>query len=283
MWFLVLCPSVVAAAFAFRVGARFANPAPQANIAGTLLSGARHFTDSNAAVCNHHLGVSAFSQFTVAAQESLVKIDASLPLAKAALFGCAVMTGVGAVVNTARVVPGTSVAVFGMGGVGLSAIMGARAVGAHPIVAVDRLGDKLKLARELGATHTVNAAKDDSVEAVRELTAGGADYAFESVGNETVLIQAYRSDPTRRHDHHRRLARAGKVVHHSRRQSYFGRAHDQRLVHGLVRAAPRHSALHQDVSGGTSAGGQVADAHVCGLRKSTPASIGWPRDRRCDS
>ena len=80
-----------------------------------------------------------------------------------------------------------------MGGVGLSAIMGARAVGAYPIVAVDRLEDKLKLAREFGATHTVNAAQDDPVAAIRELTQGGADYAFESVGNEQVLIQAYES------------------------------------------------------------------------------------------
>ena len=164
-----------------------------ANIAGTLLSGARRFADSEATVCNHHLGVSGFSQFTVAAQESLVKIDASLPLATAALFGCAVMTGVGAVVNTARVMPGTSVAIFGLGGVGLSAIMGARAAGAHPIIAVDKLEDKLKLASEIGATHAVNAAADDPVAAVRELTAGGADYAFESVGNEQVLIQAYQA------------------------------------------------------------------------------------------
>src|SRR4030095_5123034 len=105
-----------------------------------------------------HLGVSAFSEFTVAAQESLIKIDKSVPLARAALFGCAVMTGVGAVVKTARVPAGSSVAIFGLGGVGLSAIMGAHAIGAHPIIAVDRLDHKLTLARELGATHTVNAA-----------------------------------------------------------------------------------------------------------------------------
>lgn len=168
-------------------------PGAQANVAGTLLSGARHFADSSATICHHHLGVSGFSQFTVAAQESLVKIDASLPLPTAALFGCAVLTGVGAVVNTARVSPGTSVAVFGMGGVGLSAIMGARTAGAHPIVAVDRLDEKLKLARQVGATHTINCNRDEAIEAVRELTAGGADYAFESVGNEAVLMQAYQA------------------------------------------------------------------------------------------
>jgi alcohol dehydrogenase len=168
-------------------------PGAEANIAGTLLSGARHFSDSKSQSCNHHLGVSGFSQFTVAAQESLVKIDPALPLTSAALFGCAVMTGVGAVVNTACVPAGSSVAVFGMGGVGLSAIMGAKVVGAHEIIAVDLFPDKLKLARELGATHTVNAAEDDPVKATRDFTAGGVDYAFESVGNEQVLMQAYQA------------------------------------------------------------------------------------------
>ena len=168
-------------------------PGAKANIAGTLLSGARPFTNSQSRICNHHLGVSGFSQFTVAAQESLVKIDSSLPLQMAALFGCAVMTGVGAVVNTARVPSGSAVAVFGMGGVGLSAIMGAHAIGAYPIVAVDQLDDKLRLAREVGATHTINAAQDDPIAAVRELTGGGANYVFESVGNEQVLMQAYQA------------------------------------------------------------------------------------------
>lgn len=171
-------------------------PGGQANIAGTLLNGARRFTESRsqpAQACNHHLGVSAFSQFTVAAQESLVKIDDTLPPGLAALFGCAVMTGVGAVLNTAGVQPGTSVAIFGMGGVGLSAVMGARAAGTYPIIAVDRVPDKLKLASELGATHTINAAEDDPVAAIKEIGSGGVDYAIESVGNETVLTQAYES------------------------------------------------------------------------------------------
>jgi len=169
-------------------------PGNAANLVGTLLSGARRFRDSKSKqACSHHLGVSAFSQFTVAAAESLVKIDQSLPLAMAALFGCAVMTGVGAVVNTAGVQPGTSVAVFGMGGVGLSAVMGARAVGAYPIIAVDRTEEKLSLAREVGATHTVNAATDDPVAAIRDMSGDGADYVFESVGNEAVLIQSYQS------------------------------------------------------------------------------------------
>ncbi|HEY1013993.1 MAG TPA: zinc-binding dehydrogenase, partial [Herpetosiphonaceae bacterium] len=164
----------------------------RANLAGTLLSGARPFSDGAGRACHHHLGVSAFSQWTVAAQESLVKIDPALPLATAALFGCAVLTGVGAVVNTARVEPGAAVAVFGLGGVGLSVVMGAAAAGASPIIAVDRLADKVALARELGATHGLVAEDGlDPAAAVRELTDGGADYAFESVGSEQVLAQAY--------------------------------------------------------------------------------------------
>ncbi|MEP6921403.1 MAG: zinc-dependent alcohol dehydrogenase family protein [bacterium] len=171
-------------------------PGGETNIAGTLLNGARRFSDSRSQpnqAFNHHLGVSGFSQFTVAAQESLVKIDPALPLEVAALFGCAVMTGVGAVLNTARVPSGSSVALFGLGGVGLSAVMGAKAAGAFPIVAIDRVEAKLSLARELGATHTVNALQNDVVGAIRDIAHGGADYAFESVGSEAVLIQAYES------------------------------------------------------------------------------------------
>ena len=123
-----------------------------------------------------------------------MKIDKSLPLTTAALFGCAVLTGVGAVLNTARVEPARSVAVFGLGGVGLSSIVGAKYAGAFPIVAVDRFDEKLQLARYMGATHTINASEtDDPVEAVKEITSGGAEYVFESVGSEKVLMQAYEA------------------------------------------------------------------------------------------
>ncbi len=164
-----------------------------ANTAGTLLAGDRHFKNPEGQELNHHLGVSAFSRYTVAAQESLVKIDPGVPLENAALFGCAVMTGVGAVINTARVEPGTGVAVFGLGGVGLSAVLGAAASGAWPIVAVDLFDAKLELARRVGATQTVNARDDDPVQAIKDLAGGGAHYAFESVGNERVLVQAYEA------------------------------------------------------------------------------------------
>ncbi|MEN9936316.1 MAG: hypothetical protein RLZZ387_2895 [Chloroflexota bacterium] len=165
----------------------------RANQEGSLLSGARRFRDRAGRTLNHHLGVCGFARHTVAAQESLIKIDRDFPLEKAALFGCAVITGVGAVVNTARIEPGSAVAVWGLGGVGLSAVMGARLAGASPIVAVDRLAHKLELARSLGATHTVNASEVDAVAAVRELTGGGAQYAFEVVGSEQVLAQAYQA------------------------------------------------------------------------------------------
>ncbi len=161
-----------------------------ANAAGTLLNGCRHFR-SGERYLNHHLGVSAFSRFTVAAEESLVRVETDAPPEVVALFGCAVLTGVGAVFNTARVEAGASVAVFGVGGVGLSAVLGARAAGAHPIVAVDVREEKLQLARKLGATHVVHALEEDPVARVRELTEGGAAYAFECAGSEKVLEQAY--------------------------------------------------------------------------------------------
>jgi alcohol dehydrogenase len=165
----------------------------KANFEGVLLSGARRFRSTNGTPIHHHLGVCGFAQHTVAAQESLVVIDPEFPLEQAALFGCAVLTGVGAVVNTAKVEPGTAVAVWGLGGVGLSAVMGARLAGAYPIIAVDLLDHKLDLARTLGATHTVNAGRDDAVAAVQELTGGGVHYAFEVVGSETALAQAYHA------------------------------------------------------------------------------------------
>ncbi|MGI8604769.1 MAG: zinc-dependent alcohol dehydrogenase family protein [Verrucomicrobiales bacterium] len=170
--------------------ASLCEPGVAANRAGTLLSGAVRFHADGSQV-HHHSGVAGYSQFTVVARESAVKIEPDIPMETAVLFGCAIMTGVGAVVNTAQVAPGTSVAVFGLGGVGLSAIMGARAVAAHPIIAVDRLDSKLDLARQCGATHSINASDTEPVAAVRELTRGGVETAFEAVGHENVIAQAF--------------------------------------------------------------------------------------------
>ena len=173
----------------------------KANVSGALLSGSRRFKNPAGGDFHHHLGVSGFSRFTVAMRESLIRIDPDFPLDKAALFGCAVLTGVGAVVNTAKVEPGASVAVFGLGGVGLSAVMGARASGANPIIAVDRLEAKLDLALQCGASHVVNSANKDAVASIRAISPGGVKYAFEAVGSAKVLETAYQA-----------TARGGKTI-----------------------------------------------------------------------
>ncbi len=141
---------------------------------------------------HHHLGVSAFSEQIVVSTRSTVPIDPALPWEVAALFGCAVLTGVGAVINAARVSPGESVAILGLGGVGLAALLGAVAAGAQPIVAVDRVPEKLALARELGATHAIAADEGvDVAAAVGDVTGGGVHHAIETVGSAAVLAQAY--------------------------------------------------------------------------------------------
>ncbi len=166
-------------------------PGSAANHAGTLISGARRLKRDGRAL-NHHSGVAGFAEYAVASRHSLVKIDPDLPMAEAALFGCAVVTGVGAVVNTAGVEPGSTVAVVGLGGVGLNALLGARAAGARRIVAVDTNDDKLSLARQLGATDCVNAGDADCVEQVRAAVPGGVDYGFEMAGAVQALDVAYR-------------------------------------------------------------------------------------------
>jgi alcohol dehydrogenase len=167
-------------------------PGAKANNAGTLLGGERRLT-FHAEPVNHHLGVSAFAEYAVVARESCVRIEPDLPLELAALFGCAVLTGVGAVVNTAKVEPGAAVAVIGLGGVGLSAVLGAKLTGARQIVAVDLSDEKLAFARALGATHTVNAGEPDAVDTIRRLSNGGVDVAFDMAGVLPALEFAYAS------------------------------------------------------------------------------------------
>jgi len=166
-------------------------PAARANGAGTLLSGARRLSLKGQPV-NHQLGVSAFCEYAVLSRRSLVKVDPALPLEQAALFGCAVMTGVGAVVNTARATAGSRVAVIGLGGVGLNSLLGALMVGAEQVVAIDLLDSKLDLARQLGATDAFNASAADCVEQVRAATGGGVDFAFEMAGSVPALDLAYK-------------------------------------------------------------------------------------------
>lgn len=167
-------------------------PGVAANRAGKLITGGVRFGKGSQRA-QHHSGIAGYSQFSVVARESIVKVPQDVAPESAVLFGCAIMTGVGAVVNTAKVSSGGSVAVFGMGGVGLSVVMGAKAVGAWPIIAVDVLDAKLELARKCGATHVVNASATDPVAAIRDLTQGGVEHAFEAVGDENVIEQAFGS------------------------------------------------------------------------------------------
>jgi Zn-dependent alcohol dehydrogenase len=170
--------------------AALCEPGAVANAAGSLLSGARRWRDSDGEALHHHLGVSAFAEHAVVSAHSAVKIDPELPFEVAALFGCAVLTGVGAALYSAGVSPGDSVAVFGLGGVGLAALLGARVAGASTIVAVDVIQEKLDLALELGATHAVLAGQDTEAE-VRAVTGGGAARVIETAGSAAVLAQAY--------------------------------------------------------------------------------------------
>lgn len=166
--------------------AALCEPGAAANTAGTLLSGDRRWHGG----FNHHLGVSAFADHIVVSQQSAVKVDSEIPYEYAALFGCAVLTGVGAAINSAQITPDDSVAIFGLGGVGLSALLGAVLMGAGTIVVVDVVPEKLKLARDLGATHAVMAG-DDAIAEVRGHTGGGAAKAIETVGSAKVLADAY--------------------------------------------------------------------------------------------
>lgn len=166
-------------------------PGAAANGRGELLAGGRRLHDA-AGDLNHHLGCSAFAGHAVVSRRSLVKIDRDLPFEEAALFGCAVLTGVGAIVNTAGVRAGQSVVVVGLGGVGLASVLGALACGATPVVAVDLSEDKLALARSLGAVATVKADDPEAVDQVRALTGGGADFAFEMAGSAAALDAAWR-------------------------------------------------------------------------------------------
>lgn len=173
--------------------------AAAANGSGALLHGPSLLTDASGATVHHQLGVSAFSSYAVVAQESVVPIPRDIPFTVASMFGCAVLTGAGAVINTAALRPGQSAVVYGLGGVGLSAVLGARAAGAYPIVAVDPVPEKRALALRLGATHTY--APDEALGAIRELTSGGAEVAVEAVGSPKVMAECLAA-----------VARGGKVV-----------------------------------------------------------------------
>ena len=157
---------------------------------GTLVSGARRLS-LNGEPLHHYSGLSVFAQYAVVAQAALIKIPDDVPLEDATIFGCAVVTGVGAVLNTAQVPVGGRMAVVGLGGVGMNALMGGVVAGAERIVAVDLNADKLRLARELGATDTFLAGNADVVAEIRSATDGGLDYVIETAGAIPAMNLAY--------------------------------------------------------------------------------------------
>jgi S-(hydroxymethyl)glutathione dehydrogenase/alcohol dehydrogenase len=138
------------------------------------------------------LNLSSFAEMMLVHEHAITRIRNDMPWAQAALIGCGVTTGVGAVIHTASVEPGSTVAVIGCGGVGLSAINGAAIAGAARIIAVDMVPSKLDLARKFGATDVVNAGEGDAVEAVREITGGGVHYSFEAIGLKATTEQAFK-------------------------------------------------------------------------------------------
>lgn len=172
--------------------AALCEPGAKANTSGTLLGGEKKIRQ-NGQFYNHHLGVSGFSEYAVASVDSLVKIEKDIPFDIAALFGCAVMTGVGAVVNTAQVKLGNSVLVVGLGGVGLSAILGAKAAGAKRVIGADINPDKRKTALALGADNVIDSSLPMALEELRDTTSGGVDISLEFAGAIPALEFAFKA------------------------------------------------------------------------------------------
>lgn len=157
---------------------------------GTLMDGTRRLRKGDREI-NHFMGVSSFGEYSIVPEDSLVLVREDAPLDKLALIGCGVPTGVGAVIHTAKVKPGSRVVVIGVGGVGLNVVQGAVLAGAEAIIAVDIRDHKLQHAVEFGATHLINAAAEDVTEQVRDITKGEmADYAFEVIGTVDTMKQA---------------------------------------------------------------------------------------------
>ena len=161
-----------------------------ARATGALINGNRRLSLDGEPL-HHTNGVSCYAEYMVACEDSVITIDKEVPMLDAALFGCAVVTGVGAIINTAKIVPGSTIAVVGLGGVGLCALLGGVVAGAGRIIAVDIASDKLGLARQLGATDTFNATDPNCTEKIIEETKGGVEYAFEVAGVVEAMQTAY--------------------------------------------------------------------------------------------
>lgn len=186
-----IVPSCGQCSFCVKGRPNYCLAAGDAMSGGTLFDGTSRLSRDGARL-NHFLTVASFAEYAVVPESGLVRIREDMPFDRAALISCAVLTGFGATHNTVQVTPGSRVAVIGCGGVGLSAIQGARVAGAQQIVAVDLSAEKLALAATVGATDLVNARETDPVAAIRELT-GGVDFAFEALGREETVQQAFLS------------------------------------------------------------------------------------------
>ena len=199
--------------------------------------------------------LSSYAERMLVHENALVKIDDDMPFDCAALIGCGVVTGVGAVINTARIEPGCTVAVFGLGGVGLSAVQGARIAGARQIIAVDVVEPKLTHALDLGATHVVDASSQDPVEAIQNLTDGGVDYSFRSHWPQNsrraglLLPDTWRHRNCHRHNTPRPEGR-------DRGADVPQRAKDTGQRHGLEPVSHGHAASHRVLPPGPSAAGR---------------------------
>jgi S-(hydroxymethyl)glutathione dehydrogenase/alcohol dehydrogenase len=159
---------------------------------GTMLDGTYRLRKGSQNI-HSMLGIGCFSEYNVVSEQSVLPLDPGIPFDMAAVVGCGVITGVGAVINKAKVKPGSTVAVMGVGGVGLNVIQGAVLANATKILAIDILENKLELAKLFGATHVINAFKEDPIKRVMEITKGiGADYAFEAVGKAETTLTAYK-------------------------------------------------------------------------------------------
>ena len=170
-------------------------PATIANANAVLKDGTTRLRQGSTRI-HHHSGVAGFAEYSVIPEEALVKIDKSVPFEHAALFGCGVVTGVGSVINTAQAKPGQFIAVVGLGGVGLSAVLAALAIGSGKVLALDLSEEKLAFARELGVHHALNAGDADVQAQIAALTGGGVHIAIETAGSNRALQMAY--DITRR-------------------------------------------------------------------------------------
>jgi len=164
-----------------------------AMLMGTMANGTKRMRRKDGTELSHFMAQSSFSEYAVVEESATVRVPDDAPLDVVCLLGCGAATGIGAVINKARVKAGSSVAVFGCGGVGLSVIMAAKLVGANPIVAVDLLDSKLEAAKQFGATMLVNASKDDPVAQIAAMCNGGVDYSFEVIGNTQAMAQAFNA------------------------------------------------------------------------------------------